>query len=383
MPPPFDFILPTRIIFGPGSSRSIGRTIGDLGTAGRVFLVTDPGVSGAGIADRVREAADAGDGVSVVGTFTEVPSDSDVAVVERASAAARDAEASVVLAVGGGSVMDTAKAVSVVLRHGGSIRDHVGVHVIPPGLPPVVAVPTTAGTGSEVSPFAVIKDRDAKSKLSFVSRHLYATIAVLDPELTTSLPARLTAATGVDALSHAIEAVFSLVSSPITDALAFGAAREIMRSLPKAVAAGDDVDARGRMLIAAVQAGAAMGAASVGVIHALAHVAGARHGVHHGVANGIFLLEGLRWNAELARGRAAKLAAAIVPEAPTVEALLARIDAFLDEVAVPRRLGQVEVSLDAEALDALAAAAAVDPAILTNPRPATPADLRILIEKVK
>lgn len=290
----FEFVLPTRIQCGPGVVQELALVADRLGIR-RAFLVTDK---------QLREKTDCvaraerALGARLVGAYDEVIPDTGVEVIDRGAELARRAGADGIISVGGGSAIDTAKGIAVVVTEGGSIVEHQGSQRLRRKLVPHVAIPTTAGTGSEVSPFAVVLDRASHEKMHFVDERLVPDAALLDPELTLGLPPGLTAATGMDAVTHAVEAYVAQTRSPMTDAFALQAAALLGAALPAAVAAGNDLDARSRCLVGSTLSGIAMGLAGVGLAHAIAHVVGARHGVHHGTGNAIALPHVIRFNAE-------------------------------------------------------------------------------------
>jgi alcohol dehydrogenase len=266
----FVFSAPTRIVFGPGASADAGVEMAALGGKA-TLIVSDPGVLEAGLVDGIRRSL----GARCVGMFHDVPQDTGVQVVDRAAELARSLGADSLVSVGGGSVMDTAKGLAVLLTEGGRLGDHQGFQMLSRRLAFHVAIPTTAGTGSEVTFAAVIKDPQAWQKLLLFDYHLAPDVAILDPRLLVSLPPRITAFTGMDALTHAVEALHSLQGEPLADALALHAIRLLFRHLPRCVERGDDLEARGRTLIAATLAGQAFTNTMVGVVHALAHTLGA------------------------------------------------------------------------------------------------------------
>jgi alcohol dehydrogenase class IV len=292
----------TRLIAGRDLIGSLGFEFMKEG-ARRVFVVTDRVIRGTGLVEKV-EAGIADGGLEVAGVFDECPQDSSTTVVERCAAEAKEAGADSFLAVGGGSVMDTAKVANAVFTHGGTARELEGVFLLPReedgmGKPlpiaPLACVPTTAGTGSEVSYAAVIKDEEAKVKLEIVDFPLSPRLAVLDPESTRTLPPNIAAATGMDAMTHAIEGYVSVDWNPHQDARSLHALRLIQENLERAVENGaDDEDARGNMLIAASLAITLW----LGSTHAMSHPAGAQFGVPHGVANAIHLPHVIRYNAQ-------------------------------------------------------------------------------------
>ena len=248
--PAFAYTAPTIVWFGPDGLSRLGSYLKRLGVA-RARLVTDRGVAASGALDLVREAA----GARAAAVWDAVEADAPVASVEAGAAAARDANADGIIAVGGGSAIDSGKAIALLAKLGGDLARWDGANKVEaPGLP-VVAIPSTAGTGSEASSFAVVKDAAKGRKLVMFDRAIYPAVAVLDPRLGVKLPPALTAATGVDALTHAIEGVASKFAQPMCDAMGFASVRAIYANLPRAVAQGDDLDARGAMLIAASMAG--------------------------------------------------------------------------------------------------------------------------------
>jgi alcohol dehydrogenase class IV len=331
----------------------------------RVVVVTDRGVVGAGLLSGI--VAPFGERVVLVDDGV-VP-DGDCAHVDDLAARARALEADALLAVGGGSAIDTAKGVAAVLAKGGGIAALEGIATVRSRTVPVVAIPTTAGTGSEATQFAVLKDRGAGRKRILVDTSLLPALAVLDPTLAVGLPPAITAATAVDALTHALEAIGSRMRNPIGTALATEACRLLLveHALARSLARPDDVDARGACLIAAHLAGQAVSTSMLGACHALAHVTGAHCGLAHGVANGLFLVDVLRANTPKAGAAYAQLARSLgLGDEPS--ALLAAVETFVfGTAAIPRRLREAAPTLTAEALPTLARAALDDPDLPTNP----------------
>ena len=297
----YQYASPTRVIAGRGLLESTGFEFNKEG-ARRVFILTDPVIRGTGLVEKV-EAGVADGGLEVAGVFDDIPQDSSTEVCERAAAAAKEAGADSFLAVGGGSVMDTAKVADALFTHGGSAREQEGFFLMPReddgmGRPleiaPLACIPTTAGTGSEVSMAAVIKDHEEKVKLEIADFPLFPRLAILDPETTVTLPPSIAAATGMDATTHAIESYVSQDWSPHGDARALHALRMIRDNLERAVERGpEDEEARGNMLVAASLAISL----ALGSVHAMSHPAGAQFGVPHGVANAIHLPHVVRFNA--------------------------------------------------------------------------------------
>ncbi|HWQ13010.1 MAG TPA: iron-containing alcohol dehydrogenase [Roseiflexaceae bacterium] len=374
----FEFQLRPRVLYKPGLVREVGEEIARLGVR-RAFVVADAGVERAGLLEPVR--AGMAEHVELAGVFTDVPANSSVRAVERGAALARESGADVIVAVGGGSPIDTAKAMRILLTEGGALLDYQGYNLLSRPLTPMVVIPTTAGTGSEVTSWAVIRDEDAATKMPFSSPFLAPDLAVLDPELTRTLPPRLTAATGMDALTHAIESFVGTNANPITDSLALQAIDMISNNLRAAVHSGADLDARGNMLVASCIAGIAFssGGGSLGIVHAIAHSVGGVFEVHHGTANAIVLPHGMRFNSAVVPNRYVRIARAMGvnaggrPEQDVIEDGIAAVAQLAADCGLPARLRDVGVPEDA--LPAIADAALGDAAIFTNPRPATIEDI--------
>jgi alcohol dehydrogenase class IV len=370
----YQYAESTRVIAGRDLLGSAGFEFQKEG-ARRVFVVTDEVIRGTGLVERV-EAGVTDGGLEVAGVFDQVPQDSSTDVVERCAEAAREAGADSFLAVGGGSVMDTAKVADAVFTHGGSAAEQEGFFLMPReddgmGRPlpiaPLACIPTTAGTGSEVSMAAVIKDPKRKVKLEIADFPLFPQLAILDPDSTRTLPPSVAAATGMDAMTHAIEGYVSTEWSPHQDARSLQALRMIRDNLERAVQRGEeDEEARGNMLIAANLAITI----SLGSVHAMSHPAGAQFGVPHGVANAIHLPHVIEHNAaggpEIA-DRYRDVADIFDVNEPEVgPALAAYVTDLVDRLGLPTRLSQVGVPEDG--IPALVEGAMGDGTTLLNPR---------------
>lgn len=360
---PFQHTPSGPSVFGAGAASTVGdKTL--LRKHERVLVVTDATVKRAGLVDGVLASLDA----RAVLVDDGVVADGDVAHTEALAARAKEAGVTAICAVGGGSVLDTAKGVGAVLATGKKLAELEGVAKVRTRLLPLVCVPTTAGTGSEATQFCVVKDQAAREKRILVDTNLIPVLAVLDPSLLVALPAKVTAATAVDGLTHAVEALVSRMGNPVGTALAREAIRLIADDdgLARVLAAPDDVDARGRSLVAAHLAGQAVNTSMLGACHALAHVVGAGFGVAHGVANGLFLVDVMRANTPKAGAAYATLGALLGVDA-TVDAVIATIERLVyDTAGIPRRLRDVAAITEHD-LPALAAAAAKDPDLPTNP----------------
>jgi alcohol dehydrogenase class IV len=356
---PFTFQTCPNVLFEPGGSAKIAELVAGF-RARRVMLVTDAGVRGAGLTQAAEDGlARAGMSLAV---FDAVEADPPSRVVERAAAEARAAGAELVLSIGGGSAMDTAKLVAYLARSDEPLDALYGVGLAKRDRLPLVLAPTTAGTGSEVTPIAIVTTPSLEKK-GVVSPKLIPDWAVLDPDLTLSLPAHVTAATGVDAMVHAIEAYTTrLKKNPISDELARKALALLAGHIRRAVADGGDREARGAMLLGSMLAGMAFANAPCAAVHALAYPLGALFHVPHGLSNALVLGGVMRFNLPAAAPLYAELApildpaAAGLPEARRAEAFVAALARLARDCRVPQSLAEVgvgEADLDRLAADAM------------------------------
>lgn len=391
----YQFVHPTRVVVGRGMLESIGFEFQKEG-AKRAFVVTDQVIRETGLVDKVVAGLEDG-GVEVAGTFDEVPADSSMETCQACAEAAKASGADSLVAVGGGSVMDTAKAANAVFTHGGVVLDYEGLFTLPRaddgmGLPeplaPLACVPTTAGTGSEVSFGAVIKDLGQKRKILLGDFPLFPRLAILDPESTRTLPPAIAAATGMDAMTHAMEAFTSPEWSPHGEAFCLQALRMIRDNLETAVADPSNEEARGNMLVAAsiaIVPGAA-GTSTLGAVHSMSHAVGGVHGVPHGVANSINLPHVVRFNAAAGPAvadRYRRLAELMGADAggsdeEVADSLASWLTDTSARIGLPGRLSEVGVpeASTAELVDA----AMGDGCSLTNARELLPEDFETLFE---
>jgi alcohol dehydrogenase len=383
----YQFASPTRVVAGRELIGSAGFEFAKQG-AQRVLLVTDRVIRGTGLVEKV-EGGVADGGLEVVGVFDDVPQDSDTSVVMRCAEQAKDHGADSFLAVGGGSVIDTTKGANVVFSHGGTIPEWEGIFGLPRErdgmgrplrLAPLGAIPTTAGTGSEASPVAVIKDSERGIKFLILDFPVAPDLAILDPESTATLPAPIAAATGMDALTHAIEGVTSTEWSPHGDAYALHAIRLIRDNLERAVADASDGEARGNMLVAANLAIAPTGFGATGITHSMSHPCGARYGVPHGVANAINLPPVIEFNAVASEEVADQFSGAaelLGVDAPgggeqVGRALADHVRELRARLGLPGRLS--EVGVPEQGIPQLAEDAMGEGSTLVNPREPTADD---------
>ena len=289
----FSYHIPTQIEFGNGAIARLPEFVKALGGS-RVLVVGDPGVQRVGLIDRVQAILT---GASIFNAvYADVESDPATRSVDEGTVHGKANGCDLVVGIGGGSALDTAKAIGLMLVNDGNIKDYVGIGKVPRAGAPVIAVPTTAGTGSELTIWSVLSDKVAKAKISVGSVLNCPAIALLDPELTLSLPPQITAATGMDALTHALESYVNTATQPISEAMSDQAMTLIARSLRKAVADGSDVEARGDMLLASTIAAMAFNSTRLGLVHAFAMPLGAKFGIPHGLVNAIMLPEVMRFN---------------------------------------------------------------------------------------
>ncbi len=307
IPEYYEFSCPVKIICGLKALSNIPYEMDLLGVS-RALIVTDQGVAGAGLIKRV-ESAFEGSQCEIAAVFDQTPPDSSTNVVSTVAKLFAEKKCDCFVAVGGGSSMDTAKCANMMVTEGtDDLMALQGADRLKKPMKPFIAVPTTAGTGSEVTVAAVIYDENAKVKMGFTSYRLLPNVAVLDPKMTVTMPPKITAATGMDALTHAVEAYYCLQKNPVSDAFAVSAINLIMGNLLTCVENGEDENARLAMANAALLAGISFSNSMVGIVHALAHACGGVCRVPHGVANGVLLPWGMENNLEKAGEMIAELA---------------------------------------------------------------------------
>ena len=283
----FSFKLPTRIEMGNGILNKVGELCREICNGNKVFIISDPVIEETGMPGRVRKLLEEKQFYCKLYTQVE-PNPKDVDC-EAGGEAIKSFGADMIVAVGGGSVLDSAKAIALLQAHGGFLRDYVGKGTVTKKVVPIVAIPTTAGTGSEVTRSAVITDRAKSFKMTIKDLALAPSLAIIDPETTYSLPSGLTASTGMDAFVHALEAYTCRLSNPFVDMLAVKAMKLIYPALARVVKSGDDHEGRYRMMLGSLLAGLAFSHADVAAIHCMAEALGGLYDVPHGVANSIFL----------------------------------------------------------------------------------------------
>ncbi|MDF2868845.1 MAG: dhaT [Anaerocolumna sp.] len=371
----FNFSVPQEIIFGEGALARIGELL-KKSSAKNPFLISGKNLTRLGVVDRVAKlAAEAGYTAEI---FNDVEANPSVETVEKAVKAYKLSGCDCIIALGGGSPMDVAKAVGVVAVFGGSIKDYEGAGKVPGKITPIIAIPTTAGTGSEVTAFTVITDHERNYKLTVFSYELIPEYALLDPELIMSLPKSVAAATGIDALVHAIEAYLSKAGSPFTDSMAEKAMELIGGNLRQFVSDRSNREAAAAMLTGSMFAGLAFAWARLGNVHAMAHPLGGYFDVPHGVANAILLPVVMEFNAQADQGRYQKIYNYLVPdkiseEKFVPEVLVKELQELTASLGIPQKLKEVGVTEDK--IPEMAADAMKSGNILVNPRETTLEDV--------
>jgi len=367
-----------------GAAARLGPYAADMGLK-RAMVVTDPGFRATGLLEPAGESlCDAGAEPPI---FSDVEADPPEVSIERAVNLARAQHIDGVSGVGGGSSMDTAKLVALLAGSGQGVAEVYGIDVASGPRLPLIQVPTTAGTGSEVTPIAIVTTPSDEKK-GVISRLLYPDLALLDATLTVGLPPEVTAATGVDAMVHAIEAYTTRhKKNPVSDALALKALGLLAGAIRTAVRDGANLEARRDMLQGAMLAGMAFANAPVAAVHALAYPLGGRFHVPHGLSNALVLLPVLEFNLPAAEGLYAELYEAVAPAGPTpsanaaARAFFEAMQAIVDDMPMPRRLREVgvkEADLDMLADDAMN----VQRLLVNNPREVTRADALAIYRKV-
>ena len=364
-----------EVVFGAGSLREAGFAALRLG-ARRPFVVTDSGLQEAGWAERlVGHLSEAGLEATVWSGVTPNPKDHEVAA---GYAKYLESGCDVLVALGGGSCMDAAKGIAILTGNGGSILDYAGVDRVTRAIPPMLMIPTTAGTGADVSQFCIITDTRNAVKVTIMGRALVPDISLTDPSLLTTMPNDLAAATGLDALTHGIEAYVSRAHNPLTDGHALSAVRLVFGNLSQMINHRDDVAHRTNMAQASLEAGLAFSNAILGATHAMSHQVGGLLDLPHGVVNGVLLPHVIRFNAAVAGARFVPLGVmaglpAGTPADEVGELLAAEVRSVADRLGVPKGLAELGVR-DAD-IPTLARNALADACLSTNPRPASESDL--------
>ncbi len=370
----FDYLPRTRLVFGVHSVERVGQLARELG-AERVLVVTDPGIVTAGHATRVEHILQScGLGVVVFDQVRENPTTRDV---DNCLAVARSAGIDTIVGLGGGSSMDTAKGTNFLLTNGGRMQDYQGAGKATRPMLPLIAIPTTAGTGSECQSATLIADERTHQKMACLDPKAAARIAILDPALTVSQPPRVTAVTGIDAIAHAVETAVSKKRNPLSLMFSHEAFKLLVPGFRQVWRDPLDLEARGRMLLGAAFAGTAIENSMLGAAHAAANPLTAHYGIVHGEAVGVLLPHVVRFNAEEPHSRRAYAELAAAPEIArvsdgidvAVEALIARLESLLNAANIARSLSDLGVKRSK--IKVLADEASKQWTAGFNPRPTT------------
>ena len=379
---PFNFQLPTKIIFGQPAQEALPAELAGL-DAGKALLVSDKELERVGLVGQIQGALQKA-GIDII-SYTAVSSNPTTDEVMAGLKLANDHQADAIIALGGGSPIDVAKGIALLLANGGTYADYQwGGKAITKRSWPLIAVPTTAGTGSEVSKVAVVSDPENPFKKGVLNPLMFPQIAVIDPELTRGLPPNLTAATGMDAFIHALEAYIGKRANPFTDQFALGAMQAAWTYLPRATSNGDDMEARRHMMLAALWGGMAMDHAGLGLIHALSGPLTSHLHLHHGLANAIILPHVVRFNLpSIPTERLQTLNATFgLSTGQDGKALVAALTQFVCDLGLPTSLSQIDMSLDLIDWDKIADETTRMVIIGNNPRSATKDDCFYLLKQM-
>lgn len=387
----YEFFCPVKIIAGHSAIDHLPFELSHLG-AKKPMIITDKGVRNVGLVDPVVTSLTQAD-VNTDVIFDDVPPDSSLVTVRDAAKVYRDQGCDAIIAIGGGSVIDTSKAVNILVSEGGDdLMQYAGAHNLPKPLKPFILIPTTAGTGSEVTSVAVISDTEKNVKLPFTSYFLLPDAAVLDPRMTKTLPPHLTAMTGMDAMTHAIEAYIGLAKNPISDAYASAAIKKISKNLPIVLKDLSDTNARLELAQASTMAGIAFSNSMVGLVHSLGHSLGAVAHLPHGLCMNLFLPYALEYNLDKTADDLGEL---LLPLAgaevyskivagkraqATIDHIKKIRDDLFEQTKLPRTL-QETGKVTKDMFDAIVDRALNDGSVLFNPKEVTKKDLLAVLEK--
>lgn len=377
----YSFKIPQNIEFGMGSLKKLPAILGE-NQSDHVLLVSDRGLEKIGVVKKIQDIIESG-GIKCTSYLDVIPNPT-VDIVNEAAALYKECGATSIVALGGGSSMDVAKAVGVLAIHGGKITDYEGLYKVPSPIVPMIAIPTTAGTGSEVTASAVITDEARNYKLSVISYEILPKYAVLDPELIMTAPASIAAACGVDALIHALEAYVSTMATPFSDAMAEKAMELIGPNIRRFVANRKDEEAACAMMAGCNFAGIAFAWAKLGNVHAMSHPVSAFFHVPHGVANAVILPTVIEYNALADHGRYEKIYNYIREKKEPAadfkpEMLVEEVKKLNRDLGIPERLSDVGVTEDK--IPQMAEDAMKSANVLANPRQTNVRDMIELYKK--
>ena len=389
--PYYEFFCPVKVIAGHAALEHIPFELATLG-AKRPLIITDKGVRANNLLAPIEAAFESTD-AKIAAIFDDVPPDSSLGTVRSAAQLYRDHDCDAIIAVGGGSVIDTSKATNILVSEGGDdLLKYSGAHNLPKPLKPFFVIPTTSGTGSEVTMVAVVSDTEKNVKMPFASYYLMPHAAILDPRMTQTLPPHLTAMTAMDAMTHAVEAYTCMAANPISDAYATAAVKKVSANLFNVL--DNPTDAQGRLELAqaSTMAGIAFSNSMVGLVHSLGHALGAVAHLPHGLCMNLFLPYVLEYNKEVNGDRIAELllplaGADIYAQTPahlradkTIATILTMRDRIYSLTKLPRTLSETGKISESQ-LDEVAEKALNDGSIIYNPKEASLEDLKSILKK--
>jgi alcohol dehydrogenase class IV len=381
----YEFLGPRKIIAGENSIEAIPNEIKGL-KKNNPLIVTDGGIVEAGILNRMLSILD--DAKIKYKVFPEVESDPDIALMERGREIFQNGNYDIIIALGGGSSIDTAKVISVLARNEGSVKDYRGTGVVFKNDPiPIIAIPTTAGTGSEVTCVAVVTDKDNKIKFGMKGPQLLPMIAVLDPTLLKSLPPKMIAYTGIDAFAHALESFTSIRSNLITEQFSLAAAKLIYHSLVPFKENPKDIELASKMLYGSCLAGIAFTNGGLGAVHALAHPLGSHYHLPHGLTCALFLSRVLRENRDVVIDKYEILFETLgynkkgLSKENCADKFIESVDEFIKKLEIPTNLKSMGIKH--EVLPEMVAGALKDPPLLANPKQFDKDKIKWLLESVR
>ena len=389
--PYYEFFCPVKVIAGHAALEHIPFELATLG-AKRPLIITDKGVRANNLLAPIEAAFEMAD-AAIVAIFYDVPPDSSLGTVRSAAKLYRENHCDAIIAVGGGSVIDTSKATNILVSEGGDdLLKYSGAHNLPKPLKPFFVIPTTSGTGSEVTMVAVVSDTEKNVKMPFASYYLMPHAAILDPRMTQTLPPHLTAMTAMDAMTHAVEAYTCMAANPISDAYATAAVKKISTHLFNVLDNPSDAQGRLELAQASTMAGIAFSNSMVGIVHSLGHSLGAVVHLPHGLCMNLFLPYVLEYNKEVNGDKIADLllplaGADIYAQTPahlradkTIATILTMRDRIYSLTKLPRTLRETGKISEAQ-LDEVAEKALNDGSIIYNPKEATLEDLKSILKK--
>ena len=375
--PYYEFFCPVKVIAGHAALEHIPFELSTLGSK-RPLIITDKGVRANNLLAPIEAAFESTDAV-IGAIFDNVPPDSSLDTVRQAAQLYRDHHCDAIIAIGGGSVIDTSKATNILVSEGGDdLLKYSGAHNLPKALKPFFVIPTTSGTGSEVTMVAVVSDPEKNVKMAFASYYLMPHAAILDPRMTQTLPPHLTAMTAMDAMTHAVEAYTCMAANPLSDAYAFAAVKKVSQNLFKVLDTANDTEARLELAQASTMAGIAFSNSMVGLVHSLGHALGAVAHLPHGLCMNLFLPYVLEYNKSVNGDKIAELllplaGADIYAQTPAhlradkaISTILTMRDRLYSQTKLPRTLRETGKVSEAQ-LDEIAEKALNDGSIIYNP----------------